>query len=339
MDRSSTNDLASRKGGHWASPWQQELLQLPIASLRIRLRFKTRAHLPPFKGSTFRGALGISLRRLVCDQGMHSECLSCHRMRDCSYAWLFESILFRPIPGFQLDHAPPPMRLLIPDHQTTDFVPGDGLDMRLQIYGHAIAYVGLLLKAIDEAGSRRGVGSGLEAGQGRFQRLHIIDELSEEVIEEGMRLPKKVSANRLADLCPGGLSGPLRRLILSSPLQMKFGGALWQNPRNAPRLEVLLSAVTRRLYLLGMHAIFDAKLPEPEKLPPIGRLMESNVRWLERERFSNRSHSRKPISGMSGWLMYHVEHGEADSLLQAATWLGLGKQTVMGLGDVQLATS
>lgn len=315
-----------------------DLLQLPLASLRVRLRFRTATRLPPFKGSTFRGVIGFSMRRMVCDQGLHTACTDCPRLRDCSYAWLFESIVFRNNPWFSLSHSPPPLRILVPDRVTTDVRAGDGIDLRIQLYGQAIAYAGLVLRALDEAGKQLGVGIGQRDGAGRFQRLHVENELDDEALTEGAALPRKVAARRLAELTVDPFRGSTRRVLLASPLQLKNDGVLWKDPERPPRLERLLMALTRRIYLLSWHALPDFRFAPPGSLPPVGRLLAKNLKWEERSRYSNRTGGQKPISGMTGWLLYHVEHEEHDPLLAAMRWCGIGKQTVMGLGELSVVS-
>jgi len=48
----------------------------------------------PFKGFTgfaVRGAFGLSLKRIVCEEDLEENCLSCPRYRECFYAWVFEA--------------------------------------------------------------------------------------------------------------------------------------------------------------------------------------------------------------------------------------------------------
>ncbi|MDP2359540.1 MAG: CRISPR system precrRNA processing endoribonuclease RAMP protein Cas6 [bacterium] len=324
-------DLPNTDSATWS-----DLTTLPVFSCRVRLRFRTAGQLPPFKASTVRGALGHALKGLVCEQRGRPTCEGCPLEPACSYPWLFEGRSPRPNPWYQQSNASPPLRVQVPDEALGQVRPGDGLDFRLTVFGDGIAYTGLLLRAIDEVGQKFGLGRDHLRGAGHFHRLQVVDEDTGEPITDGYKLPERVQARPLRERLRRLEPTPWRRLLLTTPLQMKLGGRLWTDPGQIPPLKDWIESIQRRLYLLCWHLVPGFALAPPAAVPPAGRLLASDLRWQELNRYSHRDEQLKPLSGMTGWILYHVDGTALDELLAAAEWLGVGRQTVMGLGEVQI---
>ena len=63
---------------------------MEIARYEINLRAKERTTLPPFLGSTLRGAFGHALKDAVCVMP-HRNCERCMLVDRCLYPYLFET--------------------------------------------------------------------------------------------------------------------------------------------------------------------------------------------------------------------------------------------------------
>lgn len=66
------------------------LPNLNLLSLTFRLQARDSAALPPFLGSTLRGAFGTALKKVFCFVP-HGECARCWFFEACPYQYLFES--------------------------------------------------------------------------------------------------------------------------------------------------------------------------------------------------------------------------------------------------------
>ena len=109
----------------------------------MRLHFKARGHLrlPPYKGSTIRGAFGVAFKRAVCIV-QHGECERCLVRTQCVYPYIFDTPvdnaqgIFR---GYQ--EAPHPYLIEPPLETKTDYAPGDDFAIGLTLIGRALNYM------------------------------------------------------------------------------------------------------------------------------------------------------------------------------------------------------
>jgi hypothetical protein len=100
----------------------------------FQITFNSEADLPPYKGSTLRGLLGVALKKVVCALKMQ-ECHTCLLRERCLYRIIFE------IPaaeGTMVSPSPPhPFILEPPLDLQTDFRAGDPLEFHLILLGSA----------------------------------------------------------------------------------------------------------------------------------------------------------------------------------------------------------
>lgn len=66
------------------------MTELRIARYDLCLRAVTPVRLPPFAGSTLRGAFGSTFKRMVCVE-RHGECPRCLLRKQCAYPYIFET--------------------------------------------------------------------------------------------------------------------------------------------------------------------------------------------------------------------------------------------------------
>lgn len=67
------------------------LATLPIARFSVHLRAVDTLFLPPYKGSTIRGAFGSTFRRVICIRKNLSSCTECMLRTTCAYGCIFET--------------------------------------------------------------------------------------------------------------------------------------------------------------------------------------------------------------------------------------------------------
>ncbi|RLG10104.1 hypothetical protein DRN73_08740, partial [Candidatus Pacearchaeota archaeon] len=76
------------------------MIQIPFKTLKIFCEPIDELYLPEFKGSSFRGIIGRTLKSALCILKTQSTCYNCPLVKDCYYNYLFETIpdKSRPLP-------------------------------------------------------------------------------------------------------------------------------------------------------------------------------------------------------------------------------------------------
>jgi len=75
----------------------RELQKISFASFMFHLRATTELILPPYKGSTLRGAFGTVVKDTVCVVD-HRDCERCILKSKCAYPYIFDT----PVPDDSL---------------------------------------------------------------------------------------------------------------------------------------------------------------------------------------------------------------------------------------------
>lgn len=151
------------------------LPDLSLLMLNFRLQAEASAVLPPFLGSTLRGAFGEALKRMFCLLP-HGVCTHCRFREDCAYQYIFESKNLGSVPLAKLhsqlrknNHFPHPFVLIPPpvirknesgfsaanpkpnfndDYARNHFSKGDCLEFSLLLMGEAVSYWSEILTAV-----------------------------------------------------------------------------------------------------------------------------------------------------------------------------------------------
>ena len=312
------------------------LTDLPILPLRFTATARDEVLLPAYGGSSFRGALGASLRGLVCAYPGREQWLGCERLPDCVYPAVFET---RAEPGqagmsgFQ-DLPRPYVIRTKPGEQRVR--PGEPFSWRMTLMGRAIRsvpYVTLAWRCLEE--------SGLGRGRGRFslqqveslglsgERVELLYERAENLLRE----PQQVTS--LADLSdPGGAPGSLG-IRFVTPTQIKYQG----RPAAAPEFHVLWRSLQLRLSMLRLA--HGAGRPELDfgaviRLAEAVRLTDWDTRADTWERYSSRQGRRVPMQGFTGTARYQGDLAPFLPALRLGTLTGIGDNCTFGQGEFAL---
>jgi hypothetical protein len=65
----------------------------------------------------------------------------------------------------------------------------------------------------------------------------------------------------------------------------------------------------------------------------------STLRWESHRRRSSRTHQIHPLGGFTGEVCYQGNMAEFIPFLRAASWAGIGRQTVWGKGAIEIGES
>ncbi len=300
--------------------------------LLFRLRCRETAHLPPFLGSTLRGAFGRALRWLSCSPRV-KDCTTCPIRKRCAYLYIFETPIepgTSPVPG--INNAPHPFVIVPPAHHPGPWRPGEIMECELILVGKAIDHLPRIVLAFDWIAD-----TGLGASRKRFELEEVwsVNPRGPKtlcLLKEKRRFQADPEPWSLEDL-PGGVSKPQAiELRFVSPVQLKSKGAAV----SAASFPALAKALFRRVAAL---AHFHSDLDLPIDFRDVSRrAWEAGTVWDEMERvvvprYSSRQ-SRK--IDQHGWVgsaaFFGSDLASFMPLVLLGEVFGVGKGASWGMG-------
>jgi hypothetical protein len=282
----------------------------------FRYRFHFRAvdavHFPAGKsGNVIRGALGRVLRDTASP---------------AAYASLFE-------PGSQLGTVPsglgdwPRPFILRAGELDGQTVPEGGqFCFDIHIFDLRPTVLAYFHEAFAQFGSQ-----GIGPGHGR-----VTLEGAEQVDLDDCARPMSGTAALAVDLDPPECPVGRVQVRFLSPTELKSGGVVARRPEFAVlfgRLRDRISTL-RALYGDGPMEIDFRGMGERAAAV---RMPQCSVNWEKVERKSGRTGQIHPLGGFTGSADYEGDLAEFIPWLRAARWVGVGRQTVWGKGDVRVA--
>lgn len=129
--------------------------RIQAVRLEIRTRWKRPVSIPgPILANVLRGALGVTLRKLVCPEEWFSHpCLECPLYRECAYGQVFMPTPPADAPQLRLQQdLPRPFVIEPPGLHPNDRVTDEGLTFRLMLFGTAIERLPYFISTLDRLG-------------------------------------------------------------------------------------------------------------------------------------------------------------------------------------------
>ncbi len=303
---------------------------LPLLRLRLELAFEGSGRLPVHPGPALRGLLGYGLRRLLCVTGAR-DCRGCALQPRCDYVAFFET----PGDAPRRAAAPRPWALEPPARPPRRVARGDRLRFGLVLFGSGPGHLPQVAQAFDRMGP---------AGFGPDRVPFRLAGLWQETLAGGrdwQSLDRRALSSRAltAVEVPPLPQGELL-LRLHTPLRLKRRGRL-VGPAEFDARHLFFALHKRWESVLQAHgeaAVAECLPPLPAE--PETALRRCDVAWEEWQRHSSRQRARLKLGGLVGEL--GLDPGPLASwwpLLWAGQWVGLGRQTGMGLGRYRLYAS
>ncbi len=317
------------------------MFKFDLKFAHLRLHFKARGHmrLPPYKGSTLRGAFGVAFKHAVCIV-QHRDCERCLIREQCVYPYIFDT----PVTGAQgifrgYKDAPHPYLIEPPLETKTDYAPGDGFAIGLILIGKALNYTSYFVYTFQRMGE-----TGVGRGRGKCdlisgEALHA--DGSWQLIYDGASetLQQDVPHLNAMDLMRDQVGSQVR-LSFVTPTQLKADRVL-QRGLDFP---VLVRGLLRRYSAL---ATFHADLSAPADPPDLNysdyiapaegvQTTYHNLTWRTWERFSNRKNRRMTVSGFTGDVVFEGDLELFHPLLVLGVPMHVGKWTSFGMGQYAL---
>lgn len=305
----------------------EELRKIRFARFHLELEAVDRLRLPPYKGSTLRGAFGNTFKRMVCVK-RDLECSTCLIRGQCVYYYVFETPS-QEESGRSYTFAPHPFVIEPPEETREVYEPGESLQAGLVLVGKALDYLAYFIYAFDEMGCR-GLGQG--RGKAALKRVWA-----------GERLIYTAGEGRLDtgySVCAGPRVLPAHEdrvnLCLQTPTRLKDGGRL----SGAVDFPLLVRSLLRRSSdLARFHCGAELGVDYRDWIERAGRVqtVESRLRWHDWERYSHRQGTKMQLGGVMGQVSYAGELGPFLPLLALGADLHVGKGTGFGLGRYEIS--
>jgi len=147
--------------------------------------------------------------------------------------------------------------------------------------------------------------------------------------------PAAVS-NTVNNLMSAGKS-PVGKVVIDflTPTELKHNG----QPVRIPECHHLLKRLRDRINAIGCFyndVTLDIGFAEAGRRAESVRRMHAEITWLDRARYSTRTHQRHPIGGFVGCARFAGELSEFMPFLRVGEWTHVGKHAVWGNGQYRV---
>ncbi len=302
---------------------------IEVNTFSFLIRAKDDLRLPPYKGSTLRGAFGWAFKSVCCSDA-RVKCEDCMVAETCVYSYVFETSPKRDSEMMKLyPSVPHPFVIEPPLSRQEIFASGQELQLGLVLVGRAREYLPYFVLAFREMGE-----VGLGKGRGKYELLRIessdngrtvriYEQSSPEIGEcsEGIRA------------VPEDIPFKAEELVLEfhTPTRLIYEGKLSPNPE----FHVLMRSLLRRISAIAyfhcgttLDVDFKALVERSRQV----KLVRADVRWHDWERYSNRQKQRMKLGGFLGTARYSGPWREFWPFLKLGEILHIGKGATFGLG-------
>jgi len=303
---------------------------------RFSCRLETRAILPPYKGSTFRGVLGRSLKRVVCAL-KRQPCEDCLLKERCLYTRVFETALsVEKHKGGRSGEPPHPFVIEPPLTTRTEFSAGEAFEFHLLLFGEVNSSLPYFVYAFEQMG-KKGIGRKVNGERGRFC-LEEVGSQGETVFNAEERTIRRLENFEDLRILPPSKEtdeAVAIKVHLETPLRLKFNNRL---ARELP-FHVLVRGALRRVSSLMDY--YDNEEPLLDYRGMVQRaslisIVDRRVQWHDWRRYSFRQDQAMLLGGMLGSVTYEGKLGEFIPLIELCSKIHLGKQTSFGLGKIRV---
>jgi hypothetical protein len=305
--------------------------QFRYATLGITMRAEEPARLPPYKGSTIRGAFGHAFRRVACP---FRACPPCLLPKTCPYSYVFETPPRDETGLFARSSAVPhPFVLDLPVDGRTEYRAGESMTFGLVLVGKAIDFIPYFVVALREMG-RAGLGRG--RARWRLDRVEDADREGKRLLYDGTSGDERLVCSATVHRGLDGRASALRdggrvTLRFETPTRLRFEGRL----NDRPEFHVLVRNLLRRVSALALyHCEFTLDLDYREIIRRAEAVATTaaDLRWMDWERYSARQSAHMTLGGFRGSMTFEGELTPFLPFLRLGEIVHVGKGTAFGLG-------
>ncbi len=307
---------------------------------RLRFRFHARGEVcfPPYKsGNIVRGAFGSIFRKLVCIPDCE-EVKTCEVRASCPYARVFEPQASRGEGPSGLADWPRPFVFRAAHLDGRTVRAGEAFHFDVHLFDTedpALAYFVLAFAQL----AREGLGPGRGLAElVAVEQLDVNDSKLAEIFDGARFQLCELEAPIALDISGGNERVERVRVRFVTPTELKSQREVVARPEFGilfARLRDRISTL-RTLYGGGPLQIDFRRMGERAAAV---RLARCDLRGAEVERRSSRTGQRHPLGGFVGEVEYEGELTEFMGYLRLGKWVGGGRQTVWGKGEMEVLRS
>lgn len=311
----------------------QNLDKIYAGRFLISIRFMEKAQLPPYKGSTIRGAFGNAFRRATCITA-RSECASCLLRETCVYSYVFETPIPENTDKMRLyTHAPHPFIIEPPLDTRTQYNPGDTLSFHVTLIGKAFEYLPYFVLAFMEMGQR---------GLGRHRAKYVLTEVWDmhpdgktKIYDSQSEVLGKRRKILFSDMIDGLSIGDSVQMEFITPTRIQYKGRITQKLDFHVILRNLLRRIGNMMYF-HCQTEPDIKFKDLISRSEDIRIAHSTLSKYSWQRYSSRQDRKMSFDGMTGTCEYQGDLEPFSNILKIGEYLHVGKATAFGLGKYRI---
>lgn len=299
-------------------------LKIPYKILDITCEPVDELYLPTFKGSSFRGVIGRTLKQAFCILKAYQNCHNCPINSKCYYAYIFETIPNHqktlPFNFHKYPSVSHPFIIEPPEEKKTFYKKEESFSIKIILIGKAISYEPHFILAMKLAG---------EHGIGKENRKFIIKNYqATETLLSTIEIPTNFSFT----------SNKFSQIVLQflTPLRIIYEKKLVKNLE----FHHIVRSLLRRISILYYFHVSEKmpKIPAKDLISKAQeiKVKESKLQWFDWERYSYRQKRRMILGGLIGKIVFEGNVAPFFSILQAGEIFHCGKNTSFGLGKYRI---
>lgn len=266
-----------------------------------KLTFKINAKPPYFIGSQIRGALGVSLKKVVCINPTY-RCEGCFAADNCLYYHLYEKQ--NTFHKYRIDFE----------------LGKEFYDVNIYLFEEVAQKFIYVVSAIEKLLTKTGLGEARCTFKNFQLFLNDCPVYKNETVEiDGIDSYKSFKPSK------SWQENVVLRFI--TPLRIKKNNRFLRDDKF--ELEDLLRSIEKRFsYIQGKTVKRDIQFQ--------GKITKKNIKYKELTRKSNRQKTTMNFGGIVGEIEVSGLNEYSYRLLEIAQLIGIGKQTVFGLGKIMI---
>jgi len=313
------------------------LVALTFEFYRFRFHFRSEGslHFPPYKsGNIVRGAFGDLFRKLVCIPSCH-DAEVCDLRATCPYARIFEPQAARGEGPSGLANWPRPFVFRAAHLDGRTILPEEAFHFDVHIFDvldPALPYFVLAFAQL----ARDGLGPGRARAELTFVDQLDLNEARVAQIFDGEQFRmRELAAPNVVDLSETPERVGRVRVRFVTPTELKTGHRVADRPEFGILIGRLRDRISTLRALYGTGPLEIDFRAMGERAAAV-RMTRCELQRTEVDRLSSRTGQRHPLGGFVGEAEYEGELGEYLPYLRLGKWVGVGRQTVWGKGELDV---
>lgn len=303
-----------------------------LSKYQFLLKAKEDLILPSYKGSTLRGGFGITFRKICCVNKKQDSCSGCFLKEKCAYAYIFETVPHKTSQKLRnLKEVPRPFVIEPSLGPKINYHKDELLEFNLILIGRAMEYLPYFIFMFKELGK-----IGLGKGRGKFQLSEVYNFKKEKIYDSEDDILRNFDSKIDFDDITNCYSiSDCLSLNFLTPTRIKIRNDLVVRPE----FHILLRGLLHRLSALSyFHCQKELELDykllifQAEKI----KIRQSNLRWIDWERYSSRQNTRMKLGGFVGEITYEGNVGPFLPLVLLGQYTHIGKNCTFGLGKYEI---